>query len=125
MRLPFRSMVALPGVGGIESEQVQVVWDSGVRGRGAIGVRAEESAVAVELDQGFLPGEARLHRLELARCGGGGRRFGFDVLGNEVETNRGDRHEAEDAQDRAADDDPDPGLDLTCHRRSSAHSARR
>ena len=83
-------------VGRIESKQVQVVRDGCVPRRRPIGVSGG-------IRRGQARSEVSVRRSSpsppraLARGRGCRRRFGFDVLGNEVETNRGDRREAENA----------------------------
>ena len=101
---------------GSEGEHVELFRPRVVGGR-AIGIRPDEVAVAIELDERLLTCEARPDRIEVLAGGNLRGLPHLDVPGEEVEAGAGDGHDADDRGQDEADDDQDPGADLTGHGR--------
>ena len=107
----------------IVGEDVELFWDPAVRRRGSVGIRLDEVAVAVELNERLLSREALPDFLEIP-AGGGCRRFvRLDVLREEVEPRAGHGNDADDDREDQSEDDPDPRLDSTGHLPPSPSSA--
>ena len=109
----------------IERHHVKLLRDAAIPGCRTIGIRTNEAAAAIELDERLLPDELRLDLLELFGSRRGGDRARLDVPGEEVEAGPRDCHHAHHAGDDHAQEDPDPRFHLTGHERSSAFSVHR